>query len=94
MLNTVSQYIRDAKKKKYWRSGRWTGEYTSALQQGQRLSAVIGRKVVLRREAIGFQREDVALISNVSHTVDVSGKNYTCGIGRSVSDNVMHTDLG
>jgi hypothetical protein len=55
------------KKKKYWRSGRWTGEYTSALQQGQRLSAVIGRKVVLGREAIGFHREDVALISNISH---------------------------
>jgi len=65
MLNTVSQYIRDAKKN--WRSGRWTGECTPALQRGQRLSAVIGRKVVLRREAIGFHCEDVALISNVSH---------------------------
>jgi hypothetical protein len=64
MLNTVSQYIRDAKKN--WRSGRWTGECTSALQRGQRPSAVIGRKFVLRREAIGFHR-DVALISNVSH---------------------------
>jgi hypothetical protein len=65
MLNTALQYARDAKKK--WLSGRRTGECASALYGVQRLSALIGREVVLAREAISFHPEDGTLINSVSH---------------------------
>jgi hypothetical protein len=53
--------------KKNWRSGRQTGQRASVLYGVQRLSAVIGREIVLAREAISFHPEDGSLINSVSH---------------------------
>jgi hypothetical protein len=54
-------------KKKNRRSGRWTGEFTSAPFQAQRLSAVTVREVALARGMISFHPEDVTVINSASH---------------------------
>jgi hypothetical protein len=64
MLNTVSQYIRDAKKT----GGQAHGQASPCLLSTKvNDSAVTRQKLMLGRDAILFHTEDVALISNVSH---------------------------
>jgi hypothetical protein len=65
MLNIVLQYVRDAKEKLAVRQADRRAYFCSV--RVQRLSAVIGREIVLARKEISFHPEDGSLINSVSH---------------------------